>query len=489
MDERRQRRAALDARMSPMGVTARPEAPEPPPPGENALGKAIESAAGMYANHLMNNADTERDSDGSSPSTPMQQQRRQPAAPRPARPATRMPQPAYDPTVQAPSPAGSMIEARGMLPSAASSDPNLQKVMPRLTGGASQGVPSSEMDTRSGYGVPIPSIPGTGGGPRPYDPIEKARYESAMSGAKTAKPIDPNNPETFYQPQREKRGFWNTLKSAGVGALQGLASGQGLGGALGGAIAGGVIGGINPMVGRAMQFDAFERPRMEQDMIRQTQLDQLQRQRQMEQLGMSKTAAEIGRIEAETQALPGRETQRQRLTESQIEANKARAAAANRPPAKRLQRVRTPDEKGRPVDKFVPEEEGASYPVYERPRLGRGGGGGGSGRVAAEPRQRNVPSAAIEEYGNVLTLKASAEAAAREAARAPKYTENFFGSQKLAEGEKTPEERQAKAEQALQEYNEAVDRLGELFPELYETGEGRTPEGKPNPWKYVKRRQ
>ena len=476
MDERRQRRAALDARMSPMGVTARPEAPEPPPPGENALGKAIESAAGMYANHLMNNADTERDSGNVQLSTPPQpdrtmldrtsspismEQRRQPAAPRPARPATRMPQPAYDPTVQAPSPAGSMIEARGMLPSAASSDPNLQKVMPRLTGGVSQGVPSPEMDTRSGYGVPIPSIPGTGGGPRPYDPIEKARYESAMSGAKTAKPIDPNNPETFYQPQREKRGFWNTLKSAGVGALQGLASGQGLGGALGGALAGGVIGGINPMVGRAMQFDAFERPRMEQDMIRQTQLDQLQRQRQMEQLGMNKTAAEIGRIEAETQALPGRETQRQRLTESQIEANKARAAAANRPPARRLQRVRTPDEKGRPVDKFVPEEEGASYPVYERPRLGRGGAGGGRGDSERPSNE------GLTLYNNVLKAKRDAEEA---------WSLGDTGA--------------ARAAQAY--YNQLADELGRRFPGLYEVGaQELSPEQSKSGelgWRYIKSR-
>jgi len=439
MDERRQRRAALDARMSPMGVTARPEAPEPPPPGENALGKAIESAAGMYANHLMNNANTEQDSDGNSPSTPTQQQRRQLAAPRPARPATKMPQPAYDPTVQAPR------QLRG-------------------------GIPGTDYGDDSGYGVPIPSIPGTGGGPRPYDPIEKARYESAMSGAKTAKPIDPNNPETFYQPQREKRGFWNTLRSAGVGALQGLASGQGLGGALGGAIAGGVIGGINPMVGRAMQFDAFERPRMEQDMIRQTQLDQLQRQRQMEQLGMSKTAAEIGRIEAETQALPGRETQRQRLTESQIEANKARAAAANRPPAKRLQRVRTPDEKGRPVDKFVPEEEGASYPVYERPRLGRGGGGGEGG-------ERLTRSA--------LNLEAQTE-------NARIYAEQLMSQLNATTPVETdPEYIRLKrdADDALREYNDLVRKLGLTYGERYETGKGSTPEGKASPFMYYKRRQ
>jgi hypothetical protein len=88
-----------------------------------------------------------------------------------------------------------------------------------------------------------------------------------------------------------------------------------------------------------------------------------------------------------------------------------------------------------------------------------------------------------------LELKSEAEQAAREAAAAPKYTRNVLGMQKLAEGEMSPEERQARAAQALQEYNDAVDRLGQLFPELYETGPGTTPEGAANPWKYAKRRQ
>jgi hypothetical protein len=219
-----------------------------------------------------------------------------------------------------------------------------------------------------------------------------------------------------------------------------------------------------------MQFDAFERPRMEQDMIRQTQLDQLQRQRQMEQLGMNKTAAEIGRIEAETQALPGRETQRQRLTESQIEANKGRAAAANRPPAKRLQRVRTPDEKGRPVDKFVPEEEGASYPVYERPRLGRGGGGGEGG-------ERLTRSA--------LNLEAQTE-------NARIYAEQLMSQlNATTPAETDPEYIRLKrdADDALREYNDLVRKLGLTYGERYETGKGSTREGKASPFMYYKRRQ
>ena len=495
VDELRQRRAMREDRMAPMGVLPRPEAPEPPPQEESPLAKMITQFSGMAAQGIMNNADDREDAPQGArtppfapqaassrpmpnpdqlwtppfaPSrdrtmmdwtkSPISEQQNQMEASRQPRTATPRPaRPTYDPTVNAPA--------------------------PRVGG-----IPGTDYGDDSGYGVPIPSIPGTGGGPRPYDPIEKARYEAAMSNAKTAKPIDPNNPETFYQPLREKRSFWEGLKGAGLGALQGFLSTGSLGGALGGAVTGGVIRGVNPMLGRAMQFDMFQRPQMEQDMIRQMQLDQFMRQRQAEQLGQRKTQAEIARIEAETQAIPGQEELRRANIQSNIDYRKSRTQQPAKPRGNyrlepgqdgRMYRIDLDTGQATPVEGFTPPAPA---------RAGRGGGGGG-GRAAAEPRQRNLPSAAIEEYRNVLTLKSEAEQAAREAAAAPKYTRNVFGMQKLAEGEMSPEERQARAAQALQEYNDAVDRLGQLFPELYETGPGVTPEGAASPWKYAKRRQ
>ena len=45
-----------------------------------------------------------------------------------------------------------------------------------------------------------------------------------------------------------------------------------------------------------------------------------------------------------------------------------------------------------------------------------------------------------------------------------------------------------RAEKALREYNNSVRKLGLTYGELYETGPGRTPEGKSSSFMYYKRR-
>lgn len=90
---------------------------------------------------------------------------------------------------------------------------------------------------------------------------------------------------------KQRRGFGEILKTAGAGALQGLAAG-GLGGAIGGALTGGIAQAVSPEAGRRLRFESLERPELER--ARQQQIAEAQQ----EQQGRL-TEAQIGNLESQ----------------------------------------------------------------------------------------------------------------------------------------------------------------------------------------------
>ena len=338
-----------EERQTPLPVSPMPEMPQQQPQGESPIAAAIRGAGDILGTGILARAGGDNsprqmpENFSTPPFVPNQGQSRQS---RPTRPNPKQ-IPEYMP-------------------------PQTQQNIP--------GTPLPAYDD-SGVGVPIPSLRGMGGSPTPYDPIEKAKYEYATQKAKTARPIDPENPETFYQPRETKRGFWDTLKTAGVGALQGLASGGGIGGAIGGALAGGVGSAISPEMGRAYRFNALQRPQMEDQLQRQFQQQLYQREMERQDLELGKTRAETARVQRETELMPGRYGAEAQERQSRMDLNKARidqlkTPKPQKPSAGSLQRVRGP--KGQPIYAYVTPENAAQYQPYERPRAPRGGSGGGS---------------------------------------------------------------------------------------------------------------
>lgn len=267
--------------------------------------------------------------------------------------------------------------------------PNPKQVPDYLPPQRQQNIPGTPLPAYddSGVGVPIPALRGTGGSPMPYDPVEKAKYEYATQEAKTARPIDPDNPETFYQPRKTKRSFWDTLKTAGVGALQGLASGGGIGGAIGGALAGGIGSAISPEMGRAYRFNTLQRPQMEGALQRQMQQELFRREMEKQGVELGKTQAETGRIQRETELMPERYRMETEERQSRMNLNKQRAQSLREPKPQKpspgsLQRVRGP--KGEETFAYVTPENAAQFRPYREPRVSRGGGGGSSTQSAGD---------------------------------------------------------------------------------------------------------
>lgn len=281
--------------------------------------------------------------------------------------------------------------------------------------------------------------------------------------------VDPISQAQEQAGMRSKRGFWDILKTAGVGALQGLSSGQGLGGALGGALAGGTIAAISPERGGEYRFNMMERPRMEEEMNRRMQQEQFRRQQEQASLAGQKTAAEIEKLQAEAADIPGRTASQRAREAAQTEYYKGRAEAMRNPkPAQRRYVYRAgSDGKLYQVD----EETRQATPVegLTLPATGRSGGGGG------EDGERLTRSA--------LNLEAQTENARLKA-------EDFLSQLNAMQPDDSDEYTELKknAEESLRRYNDLVRRLGLTYGERYETGPGRTPEGKASPFMYYKRR-
>ncbi len=188
-----------------------------------------------------------------------------------------------------------------------------------------------EMDL-SGEGVPIPALPGRSGGPQPYSPIAKAKYEHVMKGAAS--------PSGGF-----RRAFKDIALNAVLGGLQGASRGD-LGGLVGGALAGGLGTAINPMMGREYQFETVIRPEMEreeergrserrqkyEDAIMQAKVAGLPREAEME-------AAKLEQIRVANQVALENAKRQQALAESQIRLNDAKTEAARTGRPQKVDRV------------------------------------------------------------------------------------------------------------------------------------------------------
>jgi len=223
--------------------------------------------------------------------------------------------------------------ARGVLLSAPSPPP-----------AAPPGAMAPEMDL-SGEGVPIPNLPGRGGGTTPYSPIAKAKYEHVMKGAESP-----------------AGGFKRSFKDIALNAVGGLAQGMGRDGNLlsgiGGALAAGAGTAINPEAGREYGFETFYRPEMEreeerartsrrqriEDALGQAAVDKIPREAAMDQ-------AKIEQVQTQNKVAIENAGRQKALTESQIKLNDARAKAA---------------QTGKPVIQDVVDENGSirTYQIF-----------------------------------------------------------------------------------------------------------------------------
>lgn len=118
--------------------------------------------------------------------------------------------------------------------------------------------------------------------------IDLAREEYINQGAR---PVLDVNQAGMPIVAKQRRGLGEILKTAGAGALQGLASG-GISGAIGGALSGGIAQAVSPEAGRRLRFEALERPGLEQ--ARQQQIAEAQ---QLQQNRL--TEAQIGNLESQ----------------------------------------------------------------------------------------------------------------------------------------------------------------------------------------------
>lgn len=276
--------------------------------------------------------------------------------------------------------------------------------------------------------------------PQSRDPIQRARNE-AIYGGELQEQIG----------MKPKRGFWDIMKTAGVGALQGMATG-GLGGAIGGALAGGIGSAISPEAGRGYRFDVMQRPRMEADIARQMAYDKFGREQRLGEIDLRKRRAEAEQTEAETRYLPARYGQESALRQSQIDRNKASAERDRRPPAPR----RTPEEEKRAAEKHTAQLKLIDAQTKRAQRPPSSGGGGGA--------EQPTPAALNTMYSKVVQAKQEAEEAWA-----------------IANADGDPQDR-ATAEAALRAYNSLAEQLGRAYPQIFEVGPGQ------GGWNYIKER-
>lgn len=284
--------------------------------------------------------------------------------------------------------------------------------------------------------------PPTPARPQSRDPIQRARNE-AIYGGELQEQIG----------MKPKRGFWDIVKTAGVGALQGMATGGGLGGAIGGALAGGITSAIDPATGRAYRFDVMQRPRMEADIARQMAYDKFGREQMRGQAELEQTMAQTEKTRAETEAIPGREELTREAARARIGREKAQTERLRRPTEPR----RTPEEEQRAAEMhkvrvglITAQTERAQRP------LSSGGSGGGGGTP--------TPTALNASFNRVVKAKQDAEEAWA-----------------IANADGDPENR-AIAEAALRAYNSLAEQLGRAYPQIFEVGPGQ------GGWYYIKER-
>lgn len=302
-----------------------------------------------------------------------------------------------------------------------------------------------------------------------YDPIAKARGDY----------IAPGRDIIGEELATPRRSFKQTLKTAGLGALQGLATG-GIGGAIGGALGGAILGTASPRAARGYEFEMMQRPRIEEDLQRQMMLRKAQEEFETRNIGQAYTQEQMlglrqGR-EARAAMLPYEIEQAQ----SRSEAWRAQADRYNRPPVTptrtpRTQIITTRDAQGRPVQRAVDPEEmlrtGQALPVYERPRVGRGGGGGG---------EATLKTAARGNWEQFVEAEAQLRGAAQ-----------LYNQLQAQPPEDDPDALNKAKENYLRAFTNAQAKAEVLasYPEfeVYNTREAFNPASQ-TPWPYVKRR-
>lgn len=341
-------------------------------------------------------------------------------------------------------------------------------------------LPTFDDTSMSEVGVPIPSLSGPNR-PRRYDPVEFARYDYQTRDRKPVRPYTQLNPETgqeefvnkeaMYTPQRTKRSVWDVLKTAGVGALQGMASGGGLGGAIGGALAGGIGGAISPEAGRGYQFDVLQRPRMEADIQRAMAYDKFGREQLRGQAELEQTRAQTAKTRAEAAAMPGREELQRRSVEARIGRDEAQAQRYKQPPAPRY----TPEEERRRAERHQAEIKRIDAQTQRalRPPVGRGGGGGP--RPERPEKPTSLPSNLADAWNKAEQLRQDATSS--------------WGQPELdASGKPIPGSNAG--ETLRKQYVQALNVLKQQFPDFIEVREGVDEQGNPlRDWPYLERRR
>lgn len=479
----RARRASRDQRMAPPSVTPMPEAlPPPPQQGKGMAAQMLDAGMKMYAQQAAENSDDENQEkaleqmktpsfvppsagqQAVSPSPPpmVRMPTSQAASPMPVRPTQTTAQPQMMPTQPA-------------LPSRATYAPE----MPLTGPSAARPMMAPETETAP----QMQNLPATLTAPdmpsmapqRPRmsdtaDPIEKARQEAVYGGQMQA--------DIGLKP---KRSFWDTLKTAGVGALHGMASGGGIGGAIGGALAGGITSAISPEAGRDYRFDILQRPRMEQEQDRQARRAQQIQALIKSGADVDLIKAQTGKTRAETETLPGRARLDEETRRSQMDVNQARAENYRNPRPKY-----TPEEEARLRERHDAEMQRIKSVIERNKRPSSRGGGGGGGRRSSEAGERNKPTTGATAFARTV------EEALQNAREKVQKLQDLRSPGNPA----TPDvilNAEREAEMARDDYERLVNDLGSLYPEDYETGQGTQvgPDGKLVPikgWPYFKAR-
>ena len=486
IDELRRRRASMDSRMSPMPVTPRPRPEEDEPQQESGAAQAIRQFSQMAATGLMGQAGDRPDASPASGSQARQmpgsdQMRTPPFVPtggNTALPpssvfmgnnAPQIPPATPPPTLPARPPASPVAPATPVSvapPVQPTAGPELNQYTlanrPQMMSLPQQPLPPSNISAMA---------PPASARPQSRDPIQRARNEAIYGGELQA--------QIGMKP---KRGFWDIVKTAGVGALQGMATGGGLGGAIGGALAGGITSAIDPATGRAYRFDVMQRPGMEADIARQMAYAKFGREQQLGEIDLRKRQAEAEQTEAETRYLPARYGQESALRQSQIKRNEASAIRDSRPPAPPkpspgvLRTVQGPD--GQPALTYVtPENVGQARPYVKPERPSSGGGRGGGGGQPAKPEKIvNLPEPLIKMLNDAEDLRLYAESAWGTAENDPQTGKPIPGSNA--------------GEKLRKEYVQALNRIKQLFPDYVNVLPGVGEGGKALPdWPYVERRR
>lgn len=178
--------------------------------------------------------------------------------------------------------------------------------------------------------VPIPDLPGRGGGARPYDPESKAEYEYVMRKM-------PRDEAGAERKMTKGERFRSALLPGLLGMVQGVNGSRNtlddrIGGAIGG-FGAGLAGGLaDPVAARQYEFQQMYKPELDAAEERRQQTDERQQAKDRGLLDLDARRADIDyrRSQAEATRAGMKDTALEReLRQSQIKLNDARAEAVS----------------------------------------------------------------------------------------------------------------------------------------------------------------